>query len=282
MLPMASSARKPRSARRFLVAADVSGRRRGDPVELAPGEAEHALRVLRLGPGDRALGLDGAGGRYPLEIVRAKRSDLEAVLHADPSFEPAPGETGSRQPRVELAVAWPKKSRAEALVDRLVQLGAARIAPLIAARSAPGSERLARTRLERTAAEALKQCAGAWLPELEEPRGLAEELGRPGAPPTFLLDPAAASSALDSLAGLSDRAAVRFLIGPEGGFEPAELAAARAAGAEPVWIGTRILRIETAAEAACALAGAALGAPPRPPAQPEPGQPGQPARHDPA
>lgn len=262
MPPMASPVRKHRPARRFLIDAGASGSRRGEPVQLAPGEAEHALRVLRLGPGDRALGLDGAGGRYPLEIVRARRTELEAQLHDEVALEPAPGAPGSRQPRIELAVAWPKKPRAEALVDRLVQLGAARIAPLVAARSAPGAERIARARLERVAGEALKQSAGAWLPALEEPRDLQQELGREGSPATFLLDPTAELAAGARLLELGPRAPVRFLIGPEGGFEPSEREAALAAGAEAVWIGTRILRIETAAEAACALAGALLGEPP--------------------
>ncbi len=259
---MDGRSRKPRSPRRFLVAGPSAASQPGDPVELAPGEAQHALRVLRMGPGDRALGLDGAGGRYPLEVRAVTGRNLEVALWAPRTQEPAPGAPGARLPRIELGIAWPKKPRAEALVDRLVQLGAARIAPLTGARSAPGAGVGGRARLERVAAEALKQSAGSWLPELPDLVTLEAELERELDGPTYLLDPDAPTSAAAALLETPTAALVRFLIGPEGGFEPEERDRALAAGARPVWIAPRILRIETAAEAACALSGALLGQPP--------------------
>ena len=252
---MGSSPPRTVGPRRFLVRADPAGLRVGDPVELAPGESEHGARVLRLAPGDGALGLDGRGARLRLEVERADRKQLSVRLAAPVEYVPAPGEPGAELPRIELAVCWPKRARGEGMIDRLVQLGAARIAPVLAERTPPGSETVNFDRLRRIAGEALKQCAGAWLPELDGPRTLGAELDRETPARTFVLDPRAEAGLHELLAGDSVGRSVRFLIGPEGGFTPAELDTLLAGGARPARLTGRILRIETAAEAACGLAG---------------------------
>lgn len=233
-------------------------------VRFAEGEVEHAQRVLRLRPGDRLIGLDGSGGAWPLVVRRAEARVFEVEVDGEPVREPAPGEPGAALPWIEVCVPFPRGERAEAMVDRLVQLGAAGIRPLLAERATPeargeGSRR--DERLRRTAREACKQAGRSWLPELHAAEGLAALLARP-ASLDLRLDPRAASRALDVLASSppSGTAArpIRLWIGPEGGFSPAEEAALDAAGARPMRLAPHVLRIETAAEAATAVVVAAV------------------------
>ena len=118
-------------------------------AELSPGEAGHALRVLRLGPGDEILGLDGRGRAWPLRIASTTGKRLSLVPAGPALVEPAPGEPGAPLPRIEVACPLPRAGRAEAMLDRLVQLGLAVLTPLVSERTAPGARRLAPNRLRR-------------------------------------------------------------------------------------------------------------------------------------
>ena len=248
-------------------------------AELAPEDAEHALRVLRLGPGDALIGLDGRGSAWPLRIAadgerddargargpRRARSATPVRLEADgePWCEAAPGEPGAPLPRIELAFALPRGPRAADLVDRATQLGAARLSPLECERSNEAARGAGPARLEKlgvVAREACKQCGRLWLPELREPATLDALLAASDADATLLLDPRADTGLLQCIA--DRRGAARswsVLVGPEGGFTDAERERALAAGATPVRIAPHVLRIETAAEAALAGLVLALG-----------------------
>lgn len=230
----------------------------------AEGEAEHALRVLRLGLGDRLIGLDGAGSAWPLVVRRAEARHFEVEADGDPTREPAPGEPGAPLPWIEVCVPFPRGERAEAMVDRLVQLGTGAIRPLLAERASPearseGSRR--DERLRRTAREACKQSGRLWNPELHIAESLTTILGRQ-ATVDLVLDPRAAASAPAVLAGAprggTAERPIRLWIGPEGGFSPAESAALDAAGARRLRLAPHVLRIETAAEAAVAVVVAAV------------------------
>lgn len=259
--------RRPDDApvRRFALAGPpVRGR-----FELAEGEVEHARRVLRLRAGDRLIGLDGVGGAWPLVVRRADARDFEVEADGAPTHEPEPGETGAALPWIEVCVPLPRGDRAEALAERLVQLGVAAIRPLLAERASPeargeGSRRV--ERLLRVAREACQQSGRLWQAEIHAPEGLAPILTRP-ATSQLTLDPRASASALEVLAsapiaGTRERP-LRLWIGPEGGFSPAEAAALDAAGARRMRLAPYVLRIETAAEAAVAVVVAARLAPAR-------------------
>jgi len=239
----------------------------GPPVdglfELAEGEVDHARRVLRLGAGDRLVGLDGLGAAWPLVVERSDARAFEVRAEGEPTREPAPGEPGASLPWIEVAVALPRGDRAEAMVERLAQLGAAAIRPLLAERASPeargeGSRR--RGRLERSAREACKQSGRLWRVAIEDGESPASVLARP-ALLDLRLDPRAPAQAFEALRefDLSGTRAkpVRIWIGPEGGFTPAEIRALDEAGARSVRLGPHVLRIETAAEAGLALVAAA-------------------------
>ena len=133
-------------------------------------------------------------------------------------------------------------------MEKATELGAARIVPLLCARSTvdPGGGKL--DKLRATALAACKQCGRDRLPEIAEPVPFTEFLGAGGAMTLF------------HVAG--DRFAApppgphAVLIGPEGGFTEEEVTAAAAAGATVASLPTPILRTETAAIAAAAVCAA--------------------------
>jgi len=123
------------------------------------------------------------------------------------------------------------------------------------ARPEPGR----RARWEKIAREAARQCGRADVPAVAAPATLEAALAAPELPERRLvLSPEAGARPLRAL--LPDRAPTALLVGPEGGLASAEVEAARAAGFVPVSLGPRILRVETAAIVAVALATEAFGA----------------------
>ena len=262
-------------------AAEAAPRGGGARAALLPEEALHARRVLRLAPGDRALGLDGEGHAWPLVVAAAgARGELVLEVAGEPRTTAAYGEPGAVLPWIELAVAWPRRARAEEMIGRLVQLGAAAITPLQARfTSAEPCPVEAPERWHKLAREACKQSRRAWLPRFHPastPAGLAGRLAGPdpagseaGHAALAVLEPAG-GMALDTWVrslvpgrgGIGSRARpIVLAVGPEGGFHPLELDALLRAGATPVRLGPHVLRVETAAEAALAVAACILAAP---------------------
>jgi 16S rRNA (uracil1498-N3)-methyltransferase len=233
--------------------------------ELEEREAEHALRVLRLRPGDALIGLDGRGGTWPLRIraIEDGRPLLECT--ADPRSEPRPGDDGAPLAWIEIALALPRGGRAEEVVDALTQLGAAAIAPIVCERTHPEARAASASRIDRwrrAAAEACKQSGRAWLPEIEPPRELARWLDDRTSAHVIALSLEAEESLSDAIercvamgkSGWTASSPLCLAVGPEGGFSPSEQALFRARAVELAGLGPHTLRIETAATAALAIA----------------------------
>jgi len=248
------------SPRFFLAEAPSEAR----PGRLLPEDAEHARRTLRLGPGARIVGLDGAGGRWPLVVRGVERDEVTVALGGEPEREPAAGEPGSPLPWIELAVAWPRKARAEGMIGPLTQLGAAAITPLDARWRGEGpAPHRADERWLRLAREACKQSGRAWLPVLGGAATPAELLEERTASPIAVLDPhrgMAFDTWVRSLVpvcgagpGTRERPIV-LAVGPEGGFAPEELELFHLRGATSVRLAPHVLRVEVAAIAALAVA----------------------------
>jgi 16S rRNA (uracil1498-N3)-methyltransferase len=220
----------------------------GLEATLPAGAARH-VQVLRLQPGATVTLFDGRGRDWPAEVLRIGRNDVSVRLGQGVAVDrelPIP---------VTLAVGMPANERMDWLVEKATELGAAAIQPLLCERSVL---RLAGERAERrqahwrgVAAAAAEQCGRSRLPAVGPVLPYGEWLR--GLPATadearFVLSLAdgalpvceALKPALHSARGLL------LLSGPEGGLGAAEDAAARAAGLQPVTLGPRVLRAETA------------------------------------
>ncbi len=203
-------------------------------------EARHALRVKRLRAGDRVRVLAGAGAVLECRVVEARRVLGLEVLERR--------EVPRIAPRIEVCTATPKGARVDKMLDMLGQVGAAVWRPLETKLGVvdPGAGKL--DRLRRIAVESAKQSLRAWPIEIEAPITLEDALAGAGAEDAIVV--ADASGGVHQPTG-AERIVV--LVGPEGGFVEAEIAAARRAGASVVDLGPHVQRIETAAVVATAL-----------------------------
>ncbi|HEY7724618.1 MAG TPA: RsmE family RNA methyltransferase [Anaeromyxobacteraceae bacterium] len=237
------------SRRRIHVPRDriAGGRARLDPA------AWHYLRdVLRLEPGAPLEVFDGEGGIHEAEVPAAG----EPLLLGPRRPAAPPGAA------LWLAFAPPRGDRADWVVQKATELGALRLLPFESGRSVvrlAGPRGAARAeRWRRIAVEAARQCGRADVPAVDAPATLLEALAR--APAGFRRVVLFEGGGEPFERGL-DRSAPGHLlaVGPEGGFTAGEMSAASAAGARVVSLGPRILRAETAALAAVALAQHLLG-----------------------
>jgi len=239
-----------------------------DPATLArddvtiDGDLAHRLaKVLRLRPGADIALFDGSGHEATVRIDRVD----DHVVHAGVIER----YDGPSEPRVRLSLyqSITKGERFEWLLEKGTEIGVARFVPLIAARAVvttKGESNRAQ-RWRRIVVEAAEQCGRASVPEIGEPVRFDAAIA--SAPGVLLLPYEAAgdiapsvqsalNADIDALFALSE---VSVFIGPEGGFEPSEVAAAEAAGAAVVTMGERVLRSETAGLVAATLVMQAVG-----------------------
>ena len=200
---------------------------------ILPTEVGHHLgRVMRARPGDSAVLFDGRGAQAPIRVTRVDGDRVEAEIGAH--------ERSAREPgvRLEVAFALPKGARAEWLFEHGCAVGVRAFHPVVAERSSARGDRTARWR--RIVEAACGQCDRAFLPEVHEPVPLADFLARALPAERYAAVPGAAP--LGAAAG--EHAAL--IVGPEGGFTPAELAVLDGAGFAPRGLGPLTLRTETA------------------------------------
>lgn len=228
------------SERFFLSSPPLSGR-----AVLEGDEARHLARVLRCKVGDAVDLFDGSGAAWPARVAAIARDQVTLDVGA-PTHDPP-----WQAPPVTLAVALPKGERQKWLVEKLTELGVARLVPLVTLRGVAEATPAALDRLRRGVIEACKQCGRNTLLEVGDPRSLAEVLReRPAGGRIIVADPGGGPFAADTVA--ADHGGVIGLVGPEGGFAAEELAACDAAGVPRVGLGPHILRVETAAIALAA------------------------------
>jgi 16S rRNA (uracil1498-N3)-methyltransferase len=221
-----------------------------DEIDL-PAEIGHQLvRVLRSRVGDRLVLCPGDGTEWTV-AVEAIQGQAVRVRKLE-----------TRTPDVDLrcdlhvAVAVLKGEKLDWTLQKLTELGARSISLLTTERtiSSAGEERWSKRmdRYRRIVREAAEQCGGTRVPEVHEPRKVAELLPTVGGDySSLILDPYAERSLTAALTPCPER--VLLLIGPEGGFSADEVRTAAELGAAPVKLGRRVLRAETAALAAAAL-----------------------------
>ncbi len=232
----ATPAWPPRSLPRLYVDPPLSA---GVAVGLDAAQANYLGNVLRLEEDGEVLLFDGVSGEWLARVVEvAKKRMVLGVVEATRPQEAVPDLT--------LAFAPIKKGRIEFLVEKAVELGVARLEPVITRRTIVDKVNLERMRSHIV--EAAEQCGRTALATIVEPLKLAAWLKA--------VDPARTLYFADETGGEAAASAFKpgpatILVGPEGGFTPEEAEAVRAlANAEAISLGPRILRAETAALAA--------------------------------
>jgi 16S rRNA (uracil1498-N3)-methyltransferase len=215
--------------------------RNAQTIPLPPAESHH-LRVRRVTEGEAVEALDGRG------LI------AEGILHVDgKEWEIAVDRIRSTPEPIALSVlvGAGDRERFAWLVEKATELGATEIVPLVTDRTGgvgSGLREEHREKLARRAVEALKQCGGSWLPRIHPSTTLADAIAATRPPVRWLADP---SGKRPREIPAGEPAAV--IIGPEGGFTDRERDRVLAGGFEPIRLGARTLRFETAAVAALAL-----------------------------
>ena len=236
---------------RFFVPPDAV--RRGGAAVGGP-ELAHMRKVLRLRPGARVLLWDGAGTEH--EALLDAYGDGVAALTVVRSYRPE-----RESPlAVTLAQAVGKGDKMDWVVEKSTELGVACVAPFVSSHTVPrfagGKGERRRGRWEKIAAAAARQSGRTRVPTVLDVDRFDEVLARDWQCEARLLF--LEGSRGRPLASVREEVgslrSVLVMVGPEGGFTPAEAGDAADSGFRPVRLGRRILRTETAALAAvCAV-----------------------------
>jgi 16S rRNA (uracil1498-N3)-methyltransferase len=209
-------------------------------------EARHLAKVRRVGIGEVVTLFDGQGRSAMAEVVELGRDRVDLIIR-----EESTADRSLAGPLI-LATAVPKGDRFDWLVEKATELGVTRLVPLVTARSVVDPRSAKLDRLRRLVVEASKQSGRARLMELDAPTAWADWLtrSRAAAGSRYVADPGGGRLAVGPPCDLTRGVAVT--IGPEGGFTANELEEAKASGHRAIGLGPTILRVETAAIAACA------------------------------
>jgi 16S rRNA (uracil1498-N3)-methyltransferase len=219
----------------------------GQIVDLGPEESKHALKVLRLHPGEAVSIFDGAGREWSARMLEAvgpgARLRLEREI-LEPVMEP--------RLNLELYQATLRPERMDWVVQKATEIGVTTIHPFVperAERYRIGAERLSRWR--RIAIESCKQCGRRRLPKILP----IERLPRSDAADRLALflhlDEAARPLAEQCLDPPPTH--VSIAVGPQGGFTGSEADEFEALGWRPTALGPRVLRADTAGVVAAAI-----------------------------
>jgi 16S rRNA (uracil1498-N3)-methyltransferase len=230
-------------------------------ASLTRDQATHLARVLRAEPG-QIYDVVANGFLHRAEITSVSDDAVTFALHEEL-------ESDAALP-LHLLLAIFKFDHFEWAIEKATELGVFRITPILARRTEKHLALAATKRVERwrrIALEASKQSRRTDVPEIAEPTTLKPALEQESSPTRILLSETeqslTLSAALESAqfgcptSGLSDvgsRTTHALAIGPEGGWTPEEMTLFTTNQWQPVTLGPRILRAETAAIAAIAIA----------------------------
>lgn len=217
----------------------------GALIQLEDDVAAHIGKVLRMQAGQSVRLFDGAGRACDALLEHSDRKRVSARL-GTLQHNPQP------PLRVDLGIGLSRGDRMDYVVQKATELGVHRIVPLHTQRSEVRLDRQRESRKlehwQRVAISACEQCGADWIPQVAAPCSLAEWQSALDVELRLVLAPSEAP-----LSTLAKPQSIALLIGPEGGLESAEIAAATLAGFVPMRLGPRILRTETAPVAALAV-----------------------------
>ena len=221
----------------------------GDAAVIDGGDARHIAGALRMTPGESLTLCDGAGTDYACTITGVER---EAVTLRVDAATPT---TAEPTLAVTLYMGLPKGDKMELIIQKSVELGVAAIVPVAMSRcivKLDGKDAAKKqVRWQKIAHEAAGQSGRGVLPVVETPLTWKQALARWEQENTLLCYEGGGAP-IGRLVTPADTA-VSLVVGPEGGFDPAEVEAVTAVGGRIATLGPRILRCETAPLAALAV-----------------------------
>ncbi len=213
----------------------------GTVIAGTPAQAHYLGTVLRHAAGAPVRLFNGRDGEFAATIESLRKEKLALAVGAQTRAQ-------ADEPDLWLVFSPLKRDATDLVVQKATELGVSALVPVFCART--NTTRLNQERLTAIAIEAAEQSERLTVPALHPPSRLFDLLGR--WPRDRML-----AAALERVAGLpaaGAAAAGALLIGPEGGFAPAELDVLRTTPfIQPVSLGPRILRAETAALTGLAL-----------------------------
>ena len=229
---------------RFFAAADCIGE---DIISIVGDDVKHISKVLRLRTGDEITICDSCGWDYVCAIEDISPTQVEArILSKSPNKAESPL-------HITVYQGLPKSDKMDYIVQKCVELGAVSIVPVATARAVVKlhDEEKKRTRWQKIAAEAAKQCGRGIIPTVGSVADFNEVIDSLEADALNILPYENEDNRRlrDALVGYTGDK-INIIIGPEGGFDPAEISAAEQKGIHIVTLGPRILRTETAPIAA--------------------------------
>lgn len=228
----------------------------GRDLELGPEQAHYLGRVLRLRPGEALHVFNGDCGEFAAVVASLGKDRAKLSVAAKLA-------TGTESAlRVHLVQGVSRGDRMDVIVQKATELGVKRITPVL---TGFGLVKLAGERAEKRrdhwhkiAISAAEQCGRIRPPLIDVAVPLKSWLGgKPEDADVDLILQPGATTAMTSLHAPATK--VCLLVGPEGGFSDAEYEDAALRGFLPVSLGPRVLRTETAAIAAVAVAAALWG-----------------------
>ena len=218
-------------------------------VRITGEDAHHIARVLRMKPGEELTACDGAGTDYLCAFERLE--DGAAVCRVG-GAEPSRGEPTVR---ATLFMALPKSDKMDLIVQKATELGVHAIVPFVGARcvSKPDEKSMGKklVRWQKIVREAAMQCGRGAIPTVQPCVSFKQAVQMANALDLALFFyESERQNGARAVLSAERYTTVGLMVGPEGGFDPAEAEAAVQAGMESVSLGPRILRCETAPMAA--------------------------------
>lgn len=221
----------------------------GGSAVIEGGDARHIAGALRMTPGETLTLCDGCGTDYACTITAVEREMVTLSVDA------ATPTTAEPSLAVTLYMGLPKGDKMELIIQKSVELGVAAIVPVAMSRSIvklDGKDAAKKqARWQKIADEAAGQSGRGILPVVETSISWKQALTRFAAENTLLCYEGGGAP-IGQLVSPADTA-VSLVVGPEGGFDPAEVEAVTAVGGRIATLGPRILRCETAPLAAIAV-----------------------------
>ena len=232
-----------------------------EAIAITGDDAHHLAHVMRAQIGDVITVVDAAGQAAEMAVTALTRDAVHLRMQ-----RVLPAETEGRE--VVLVQALLKGEKMDFVVQKAAELGAVCVCPIVTehvvVRYDAKKAAAKAARWQKIADEAAKQCGRRMLMRVAPIVSLMELLRDPayiGAADTatvFCYEQEERQSIRTVLGGTEARC-VTLIVGAEGGFSPAEAAAVTAAGGQPVSLGHRILRAETASLTALAVTQYELG-----------------------